>query len=102
MKLSKEEHEFYKENGFILLDKIFSTEEIEECSETYDALFKEKQELHSNLEAQWAGDWNNKPGETKSVSFDIYIEMFNEIYYIYRSCPFIICNATLPFSQKCC
>lgn len=54
--LSKEQLNFYARNGYLLLDGIFSSEEIEDCSQEYDKLFQAKQN-ESNLEATWKGDW---------------------------------------------
>ena len=65
---------FYKQNGFVLLDNVFSPEEIELCSKEYDRLFAEKKEQNMNLEATWAGAWSKQsngsgPKENTSVSF---------------------------------
>lgn len=56
--LSKEQLNFYSENGYLLLDEVFSPEEIEECSLAYDNLFKAKQS-NSDLEAKWKGSYTN-------------------------------------------
>lgn len=54
--LSEEQLSFYSKNGYLLLDSVFTPEEIEECSLEYNKLFQAKQS-HSNLEATWKGDW---------------------------------------------
>lgn len=54
--LSKEQLDFYSQNGYLLLDGVFTADEIEECSFEYDKLFKAK-ESQNNLEATWKGDW---------------------------------------------
>lgn len=56
--LSKEQLSFYSENGYLLLDGVFSPEEIEECSIAYDNLFRAKQN-NSDLEAKWKGNYNS-------------------------------------------
>jgi hypothetical protein len=38
--LSAEEKTFYEKNGFILLNNIFTSTEIEEISNEYDAIFE--------------------------------------------------------------
>lgn len=48
--LTKEQLSFYSQNGYLLLDGIFSSEEIEECSIEYDKVFQSKQS-NSDLEA---------------------------------------------------
>lgn len=64
--LSKDQLSFYSENGYVLLDNVFSPEEIEECSSEYDKLFQAKQKS-SNLEAEWKGDWKEPAAETLTV-----------------------------------
>ena len=49
--------QFYKENGYVILDDVYSTAEIDECSFQYDRLFELKN--NSDLEATWKGDWKN-------------------------------------------
>ena len=66
MILTEEQVNFYKENGYLILNDLYSAAEIEECSKEYDALFARKQE--SNLEATWQGDWRDKANITKSNS----------------------------------
>ncbi len=60
--LSKEQKQFYKENGYILLDNVFSEREMDQCSKAYDSLFQLKKQQNSNLEATWAGNWNTSLG----------------------------------------
>lgn len=54
--LSENQKKFYSDNGYLLLDGVFTPEEIEECSVEYDKLFQSKQS-QNNLEAKWKGDW---------------------------------------------
>ncbi len=55
--LTSEQLQFYKENGYIILDDLYSVSEIDECSSEYDMLFELKRS--SDLEATWKGDWKN-------------------------------------------
>ncbi|XP_037051169.1 phytanoyl-CoA dioxygenase, peroxisomal-like [Bradysia coprophila] len=54
--LSEEQLSFYSKNGYLLLDSVFTPEEIEECSLEYNKLFQAKQN-NRELEATWKGDW---------------------------------------------
>lgn len=58
MMLSTEQMVSYRENGYVLLDNIFSGKEIDECSSEYDAIFSLKRE--NDLEATWKGAWADK------------------------------------------
>lgn len=51
----------YNKDGFIVLDNVFSEEEMNQCSSEYDRIF----EHHSNseLEATWQGDWRGSVKE---------------------------------------
>ncbi len=62
--LSESQQKFYSENGYLVLDKIYSTGEIDECSSEYDKVFELKQ--NSDLEATWKGNWTI---DTTSVYF---------------------------------
>lgn len=53
--LTEAQLQFYRVNGYIALDDVFTSAELEECSIEYDALFRLKE--NSNLEATWKGDW---------------------------------------------
>ena len=64
--LTEEQVSFYKTNGFIILDDIFSARELEECSREYDNLFERKRA--SDLEATWGGDWNQKANAEQPTS----------------------------------
>ncbi|KAJ6641018.1 Phytanoyl-CoA dioxygenase, peroxisomal [Pseudolycoriella hygida] len=66
--LTKEQLNFYAHNGYLLLDGVFTPEEIEECSQEYDQLFQSKQNI-SNLEATWKGGWTaSSPDALKVLS----------------------------------
>lgn len=64
--LSKEQLHFYSQNGYLLLDGVFTSEEIEECSVEYDKLFQAKQNKN-NLEATWKGDWTSPATDALTV-----------------------------------
>ncbi|XP_046643773.1 phytanoyl-CoA dioxygenase, peroxisomal-like isoform X1 [Daphnia pulicaria] len=53
--LSESQLKFYSENGYLVLDEVYSSGEIYECSSEYDKVFELKQ--NSDLEATWKGNW---------------------------------------------
>ncbi|ODM99847.1 Phytanoyl-CoA dioxygenase, peroxisomal [Orchesella cincta] len=57
MGLTFDQKEFYKKNGYILLDNIFTNGEIDEISDTCDKVFDLKKVQNSNMEATWEGSW---------------------------------------------
>lgn len=82
--LSTEQLSSYHENGFILLNNIFSKEEIEECSNEYDYIFNLKKEC--DLEATWKGGWA-EPSDSTSVPCDKHFTivlklLLNKLKYI--------------------
>lgn len=56
--LSQTQLQFYKDNGYLLLDEVYTTAEIDECSLEYDEIFTLKK--NSELEATWKGDWKDE------------------------------------------
>lgn len=64
--LSEKQKKFYSDNGYLLLDGVFTPEEIEECSVEYDKLFQSKQS-QNNLEAKWKGDWSAPKSDSLKV-----------------------------------
>ena len=81
--LSKIQKDFYSQNGFIKLENLLSTEEIEEASNAYSDLFKvdyfcsffvcfdkflnkhyvfnqRKEKENANMSAIWKGGWQEK------------------------------------------
>jgi len=69
MGLTPEQKESYKENGFILLDNVFTNDEVEEISQAYDDVFNLKSQ-QNDLEAAWEGKWLKESGlqsEKKTV-----------------------------------
>lgn len=65
--LSKEQKQFYKENGYLLINNVFSEREMDQCSKAYDDLFQLKKQQKSNLEAAWAGNWNASSGKKEET-----------------------------------
>lgn len=104
--LTQQQIAFYRENGYLILDDLYTAAEIEECSTEYDALFARKRE--SNLEATWQGDWREKANvvETNSVfaltlTFTPFT-LFCMCVFWGRSFRFTTFKIMLPFSPKCC
>ena len=73
--------EFYRTNGYILLDDVYTPEEIEECSREYNALFERKQNVY-NLEATWGGDWNDAEKESQPTSVFFSVALANFRFYV--------------------
>jgi hypothetical protein len=63
--LSESQLKFYSENGYLVLDEVYSSGEIYECSSEYDKVFELKQ--NSDLEATWKGNWTT--ADATSVYF---------------------------------
>ncbi|XP_063240666.1 LOW QUALITY PROTEIN: phytanoyl-CoA dioxygenase, peroxisomal-like [Bacillus rossius redtenbacheri] len=64
--LKKEQVQFYRDNGFIKLENVFSDAEFEVISREYDKVFERKKS--QNLEATWKGDIVRKETQNKEVS----------------------------------
>lgn len=100
--LSKEQLSFYAQNGYLLLDEVFTPEEIDECSLEYDKLFRAK-ENENNLEAKWKGDWTAPSTDSLKV-ITRYGNVNSLIFFTFlflRCYQFIICNVTLEFLRGC-
>lgn len=68
--LTREQKEYYKENGFIKLAGLFTENEIKEISDAYNELFERKnQESCQGLEAAWKGDAMKKI--TENVDYTV-------------------------------
>jgi hypothetical protein len=52
--------ELYRQRGYIVLDGIFSNEEMGECIREYDAMFERATERGDRLEATWKGNWKTE------------------------------------------
>ncbi|KAJ9589693.1 hypothetical protein L9F63_017099, partial [Diploptera punctata] len=64
--LTEDQLEFYKENGFIQLSNIFTSDEIDEISEEYRTLFKMKSD--ADLDTTWGGEDMHKLANQKKVT----------------------------------
>lgn len=65
--LSEQQLNFYSQNGYLLLDTVFTPQEIEECSLEYDKLFQAKKS-QNNLKATWKGDWTTPSTDALTVT----------------------------------
>lgn len=72
--LTEEQKKSFKETGFVLLDNIFTNEEMEEMSEAYDEVFDLKQKQTYDMEAAWTGEWR-KEEKNKTVKLKIYFKV---------------------------
>ncbi|XP_069676036.1 phytanoyl-CoA dioxygenase, peroxisomal-like [Periplaneta americana] len=63
--LTKEQVNFYKENGFIKLENIFTDEELKEISEEYDELFNRHRS--DKMRAEWQGNEMKKAAKQQPV-----------------------------------
>ncbi|XP_063240252.1 probable alpha-ketoglutarate-dependent hypophosphite dioxygenase [Bacillus rossius redtenbacheri] len=64
--LSEEQVKFYKDNGFIKLENIFSKQEFDKFSDEYDDLFRAKK--NDQLEAVWQGNDMKELAKNKPVT----------------------------------
>lgn len=64
--LTLEQRKFYKENGFVKLDNVFTPAEIQTISDEYDELFARKH--NEGMEASWRGALMNKESKQAPVS----------------------------------
>ena len=55
--LTPKQIQFYKDNGYLLAEQVFTPEEIEECVRETDAMFDRVQQGGRQLEATWGGKW---------------------------------------------
>ncbi|XP_043215671.1 phytanoyl-CoA dioxygenase, peroxisomal-like [Amphibalanus amphitrite] len=58
--LTEEQKRSYDADGFVLLDNVFTTEEVDEISAAYDSVFARALEANSQMEGTWSGDWQRK------------------------------------------
>ena len=50
----------YREEGYVVLDGLFTRDEMDECRREYDAMFDRAQSRGNDLEATWKGDFASK------------------------------------------
>ena len=55
--LTPKQIQFYKDNGYLLAEGVFTPEEIEECVRETDAMFDRVQQSGRRLEGTWRGKW---------------------------------------------
>lgn len=55
--LTREQIQFYQDNGYLLAEQVFTPEDIEECVRETDAMFDRVQQGGRQLEATWGGKW---------------------------------------------
>ncbi|CAG2054196.1 unnamed protein product [Timema podura] len=84
--LSKEQVEFYKENGFVKFGDVFTNEEFDRFDKEYTYLFENKLNTFGNeLESKWLGKEmdelaNNKPTTVKSIhNLQFHSGVFNDV-----------------------
>ena len=72
--LTPEQIQFYKDNGYVIAEGIFTSEEIDECVSETDTMFERVQQAGRRLEATWGGKWRkaqiptDEQGETSVLS----------------------------------
>nr|CAD7602955.1 unnamed protein product [Timema genevievae] len=84
--LSKEQVEFYKENGFVKFGDVFTNEEFDRFDKEYTYLFENKLNTFGNeLESKWLGKEmdelaKNKPTTVKSIhNLQFHSGVFNDV-----------------------
>ena len=88
--LTPEQIQFYEDNGYLLVEQIFTPVEINECVGETDAMFERGQVSGRRLEATW-GEWQENQideeerGQTSALSIhnmQYQSAVFNEYWYI--------------------
>jgi len=65
--ITQDQINFYRQNGYVVLDDIFTSAELEECSIEYDAAFeRRKSDSSAFMDGTWKGDWNSKSNSTQA------------------------------------
>lgn len=66
--LTEDQKAFYAENGYVVLDNLFTDEEFDEISSEYDNVFERA--LGSRIEGTWSGEWqkDGMPQEKKDFT----------------------------------
>lgn len=68
----------YHSQGYIVLDDVFSPQELADCSVEYDSLFTRQQSRSGRLEATWGGDWSSSDQKSTSVLPTLYASFMVE------------------------
>lgn len=58
----------YEEEGYVLLDGIYTESELEDCCREYDAMFARAQGRGDELEATWKGNWQKSESASQATS----------------------------------
>ncbi|XP_038206824.1 phytanoyl-CoA dioxygenase, peroxisomal-like [Zerene cesonia] len=84
VRLTKEQVQFYKDNGYIHLKKLIKGKELERLSEEYDNLFKLKQD--NKIDAAWVGTDEDRSGSELTVKAIHNLQMHHEVFgkYLYN------------------
>lgn len=69
-RLTAEQKLFYKENGYIVLKKLMSDEDISTISKDYDELFKRKNQ--EKMESSWVGSDENDRKSDSSFTVSVF------------------------------
>lgn len=83
-RLSAEEKQFYKDNGYILIQNLFTDQELEELSTEYDDLFRRKNQ--AKTESSWVGsdETNRKSDSPYTVSNKLIKHVLLTYSYYFR------------------
>lgn len=73
--------QFYKDNGYLLVEKVFTPEEIEVCSRETDAMFERVQQSGRRLEATWGGKWREAQIPTEELGKTSVLSIHNMQYH---------------------
>jgi len=88
--LTPEQIQFYEDNGYLLVEHIFTPVEINECVGETDAMFERGQVSGRRLEATW-GEWQENQideeerGQTSALSIhnmQYQSAVFSECWYV--------------------
>ena len=66
--LSEMQIEQYRDQGYVLVNHLFSCKELDSLEHEFDGILERRTRHQAGLDATWAGDWQEKYGKT-SISF---------------------------------
>lgn len=61
--LTAEQIEFYREQGYLLVPNVFTSQEIDELEDAFDTIIETRLRNRASLNATWGGDWKKDMGE---------------------------------------
>lgn len=96
-RLTAEQKLFYKENGYIVLKKLMSDEDISTISKDYDELFKRKNQ--EKMESSWVGSDENDRKSDSSLTVSVFLNNIVDLYTI-QKCFDISPNHSIEYVQK--